>query len=280
MNFTASNPERRGLDPETIRTIVRVVLFIAIVWLGRTVFPVLMETLGNLLAVSAMTNFAAGALANATLALMYEEGRAAAIGLQWTQRSRRDLLAGILAGAGAATAILIIVLLFRLASYVPAGQTHGGALVFLIILLLFGAFGEELVFHGYAFQLLTRTAGPFAAVLPVGVLFGVLHMGNQNVTLLAVINTVAWGILLGCAFLRSGALWLPIGLHFGWNAAMPLIGVNLSGFTMGVGGYELRWNANELWSGGAYGFEGGLLTTAVVAALFFLLWRVIPEEGA
>ncbi len=269
------------MSPEAIRVSVRVALFAAIALMGRMAFPVLMQTLGNSLAVSALTNFAAGAVANAVLALMYDEGSTASIGLRWKQRSRRDLLTGVLAGVGGAVAIMLTALLLRMASFGGAGAGGGVInLLFLVLLLLFGAAGEELVFHGYAFQLLTRTAGPFAAVLPVGVLFGVLHAGNENVTFLAVFNTAAWGVLLGYAFLRTGALWLSIGLHFGWNAAMPLIGVNLSGFTIGVAGYELRWSVNELWSGGAYGFEGGLFTTLVVGALFFLLWRAVPDEGA
>jgi len=271
---------RRGLSPEAIRVIVRVGLFVLVVGLGRLVFPVLMESIGNLLAVSALTNFGAGALANAALSRMYEEGRISSVGLQWTPQSTRDLLMGVIGGAGGAAFILLTALALRIASYGTAtpGPAGGVNVVFLLVLLLFGACGEELVFHGYAFQLLTRTAGPFAAVLPVGVLFGVLHLGNENVTFLAVVNTVAWGILLGCAFLRTGALWLSIGLHFGWNAAMPLIGVNLSGFTMGVVGYELHWRVSDLWSGGAYGFEGGLFTTLVVIGLFFLLWRGVPGE--
>jgi hypothetical protein len=41
----------------------------------------------------------------------------------------------------------------------------------------------------------------------------------------------------------------------------------------------LRWRTEDLWSGGAYGLEGGLFTTLLVIALFFLLYRVIPERG-
>jgi membrane protease YdiL (CAAX protease family) len=104
-------------------------------------------------------------------------------------------------------------------------------------------------------------------------------VGNQNVTALAIFNTIAWGVLLGCAYLRTRALWMPIGLHFGWNVAMPFLGLNLSGFTMGVTGYALRWRMDDLWSGGSYGLEGGLFTTLIVGTLFFLLYRVVPGRG-
>jgi uncharacterized protein len=144
--------------------------------------------------------------------------------------------------------------------------------------LLFGAAGEEMLFRGYAFQLLVRSIGPFATILPVSVLFGLAHLGNLNSTLLGVINTALWGILLGFAYWRTNALWLPIGLHFGWNFTLPLFGVNLSGFTMGVTGYALHWRTGDLVSGGAYGPEGSILASGIVVALFFVIQRAFPER--
>src|SRR5207248_6836454 len=124
----------------------------------------------------------------------------------------------------------------------------------------------------YAFQLLVRKAGAFATILPAGVLFGLAHLGNQNATLLGVVNTMAWGVLLGYAYVRTGALWLPIGLHFGWNFTLPLFGVNLSGFTMKLKSHEMEWSESSIWSGGDYGPEGRILTTIVLAVMALFLW--------
>jgi membrane protease YdiL (CAAX protease family) len=88
-------------------------------------------------------------------------------------------------------------------------------------MLLAGAAGEEILFRGYGFQMLIRTLGPAGAVLPVGVLFALLHAGNPHATWLGLTNTAGFGILFGYAFLRSRDLWLPIGLHFGWNLTLP-----------------------------------------------------------
>ena len=146
--------------------------------------------------------------------------------------------------------------------------------------LLFGVMGEELLFRGYAFQLLIRALGPFATILPTSFMFGLMHSANPGVSIMGIINTVAFGILFGYAVWRTGALWLSIGLHFGWNVALPLLGSNLSGFTMGVTGYTLKWNVGVFWSGGEYGVEGSLLTTLVVVALFFSLQKLIPPADA
>jgi 2-hydroxychromene-2-carboxylate isomerase len=54
--------------------------------------------------------------------------------------------------------------------------------VFVTVILIFGAAGEEILFRGYGFQVLLRSIGPFATILPVGVLFGALHAGNPLFT--------------------------------------------------------------------------------------------------
>ena len=232
--------------------------------------------------VAALSSFAAGVVANEVLARGWGTGKIAEFGLGWTRDSARDLATGVALGAGGAAVIVGVGVVLRLAVFEritnPLGSSAG--LPVLILVVLFGAAGEELLFHGYGFQQLVSGVGEFATVLPVGILFGLAHLGNQGVTGVAIFNTIAWGVLLGCAYLRTRALWLPIGLHFGWNAAMPCLGVNLSGFTMGVTGYELRWRTEDLWSGGAYGLEGGLLTTALVIVLFVLLYRVMPRRAS
>jgi hypothetical protein len=61
-----------------------------------------------------------------------------------------------------------------------------------------------------------------------------------------------------------------------------MFGVNLSGLTIDVTRYFYKWDLLPLWSGGAYGPEGGLLTTIFVIALFFALMRapVFPQRAA
>ncbi len=249
-----------------------------LVILGITIFPILINFVagpGAYLITAALSTFAAAALANAIPLRIYERGQLSDIGLGWSAASRRNLALGILGGIGSALIVLIGPILVRAAELepVPDSQTQWGSLMFVSLVLLFGAVGEEMLFRGYGFQVLMNALGPYATILPVSILLGLAHTSNQNVSALGVANTIFWGILLGYAFLRSGDLWLPIGLHFGWNWTLPLLGQNLSGFTMGVTGYSMHWKTGVLWSGGAYGPEGGLLTTAVVGALAYYLHR-------
>lgn len=253
--------------------VLRVGVFALIGIIGYYIFPLLISFVGSLFVIAALSTFAAASVANAIVLRIYERAQLADIGLGWTAASRRNLALGVLGGLGAGLAVLVIPVAFRVADLqpVPGQSLKWPSLLLVSLVLLFGAVGEEMLFRGYAFQILVKAIGPFATILPMGVLFGLAHSSNLNFTWIALFNTILWGIILGYAFVVSGDLWLPIGLHFGWNWILPLLGANLSGFTMEVTGLSIHWKIGQLWSGGEYGPEGGLLTTAVIVALFFYL---------
>jgi len=133
--------------------------------------------------------------------------------------------------------------------------------------------GEELMMRGYGFQILLAHLGPWATIIPCGVLFALLHTANPNASWLGLANTAGFGVLFGYAFVRSRDLWLPAGLHFGWNITLPLFGANVSGLRMNVAGHDMVWTAGNLWSGGAYGPEASLLTSIVMILLAVYIWK-------
>jgi uncharacterized protein len=260
---------------KNLGALLRVGVFALIAILGYYIFPWAMIWVGSPFVIAALSTFAAAGVANAIVLRIYERGQLADIGLGWTTASRRNLALGILGGAGAGMVVLLGPILVRVADLEPSKESHfqWPSLLLVSIVLLFGSVGEEMLFRGYGFQVLVKAIGPFATILPMGVLFGLAHSQNLHFTWLALFNTVLWGVVLGYAFLLSGDLWLPVGLHFGWNWILPLLGANLSGFTMGVTGYVLHWKIGEPWSGGEYGPEGGWLTSLVVVALFYFLQK-------
>jgi membrane protease YdiL (CAAX protease family) len=82
---------------------------------------------------------------------------------------------------------------------------------------------EELIFRGVLFFLLIRRFGSAKALLISAALFGVYHwftyeLWGQPVAMLMIfLLTGLVGALYGYAYLRTGSLYAPIGLHFGWN---------------------------------------------------------------
>ena len=264
-----------GWQAHIIGVTVRVGAYALLVVGGLILFSQLLVWFGGYLVSSAVGVFLAGTIANALAMRIFERTHLTEIGLIWTPASVRNLLLGLAGGAGAALVVLAGPLAVGAASFeaIPKGVFDWRTLLFVSVVLLFGAIGEEMMFRGYGFQALIGILGPVATVLAVGVLFGLAHLSNLNISKVGLVNTMLWGVLLGFAFLRSGDLWLPIGLHFGWNWILPLFGVNLSGFTMDVTGYVMSWKIGPLWSGGNYGPEGGLLTTGVLLLLSVFLWK-------
>ncbi|MBI1895075.1 MAG: CPBP family intramembrane metalloprotease [Acidobacteria bacterium] len=253
--------------------VLKLGLYIFIAIIGLLLFPVILAPLAGYLVTAALGTFAAAAVANAVVVRIFDRGTLADIGLHWTAGSLRNLGFGVLGGVGAALAVLGVALAAGAAEMQrdPSQPASLPAFLFVTALLLFGAIGEEMLFRGYGFQLLVYRMGPFATILPVSVLFALAHAANMNASALGLANTFGYGVVLGFAFVRAGDLWLPIGIHFGWNWMLPLFGVPLSGFKMGVTGFAMRWKVGALWSGGDYGPEASLLTSAVLVALLVYL---------
>lgn len=134
------------------------------------------------------------------------------------------------------------------------------------------AAGEELMFRGYYINALQQAVNKELAVFLSSVLFALAHMGNQGATLLAGVNIFLVGSLFAYMYFRTGSLWMPIGYHITWNYFQG----NVYGLT--VSGHEvhsvLTTGVEEsIISGGAFGPEGGILST-VVMVLGFLAVRL------
>jgi membrane protease YdiL (CAAX protease family) len=264
-------PTGQPLRPATlaVRLLVYVFLYIITVIIAGPIFG----WIGEYLLGITVTGLAAALLANQLSVGIFEALHLPDIGLRQGRASAINLGLGLAGGIGCAALVLAPPLAFGAAHFKPIvnPETGPATLIFTAVVLFCGAAGEELLFRGYGFQILLRSLGPYATILPVGVIFGSLHARNPSASYLGLVNTAGFGILFGYAFLRSHDLWLPIGLHFGWNVTLPLFGVNVSGLKIGVTGYVLEWTAGSLWSGGDYGPEASILTSAMMAVLFLYL---------
>ena len=151
-----------------------------------------------------------------------------------------------------------------------------GALVYLV-----PALNEELAFRGYIFQRLERSLGPWPSLLVMALLFGAAHLGNPGLTdstrILAMVNIVLAGCLLGLAYLRTRSLGLSMGLHLGWNWAQGAVfgfdvsGTPVRGFLLPVLHRRPDWI-----TGGSFGLEGSVLCTIVCLAACMLLLCLHP----
>lgn len=187
----------------------------------------------------------------------------------------RDSIAGFFLGAAMIGVAVLGTAVFGRVTFSVRFNAHTFAiLIGVVFILTTGAMTEELMFRGYPFQRLVEAAGPVGAMLAMSGLFGAAHIGNPHATFWAVTNTIAVGVLLCVAYLRRRNLWLPWGIHFGWNAVLGVgFGLPVSGLTEFAAIVHGRASGPTWLTGGAYGIEGGALGTIAIAFGFLpLLW--------
>jgi len=212
--------------------------------------------------------------------------RASAFGLSLHQGWFRDILTGIGFAGGLLLFTLVGSFLFGKARVESSGSvsvlpTIGATFLVLAV----AALSEELVFRGYPFQVFLKSLGPWGAMLLISLIFGLLHAPNPGATLLSILNTILAGIFLCRAYLKTRSLWLPYGIHVGWNAGLALVlGYPVSGIdTPSI--LKTSVSGPDWILGGGYGPEGGVLGTVIFLAATIVIGRlpigkVSPEMRA
>lgn len=202
-----------------------------------------------------------------------------ALGFYAAPSAGPELLGGIALGSAVAlgSVALIAVAGGLRWSTEPAGLgewvTAAGAS---LAVLALPAAAEEAMLRGYPLQALAERFGNAWALVVTSVVFGVMHLGNPNVTWVAMANLVLAGLFLGVVYLKTASLWWATGAHLGWNwahgflADLPVSGLEL----VDAPGLAVTALGPEWLSGGPFGMEGSVVTLGVVTMVTVAAWRL------
>jgi membrane protease YdiL (CAAX protease family) len=177
----------------------------------------------------------------------------------------RALALGTLAGIGLFTATVLAIAIFG--GFGIDGWGSFGGMLSIFGLMTAVATVEEVLFRGILFRQIEERAGTWPALAVSASLFGLLHLINDPTAVGGALAIVAAGLMAGGAYVATRALWLPIGLHLGWNFAEGgIFGVPVSGADSSTLGL-LRgvFDGPALLTGGTFGPEASVF--AVLAAL-------------
>lgn len=134
------------------------------------------------------------------------------------------------------------------------------------------AVSEEALLRGYLLTALEEAWGKWIALGLMSILFALPHLlvngADQTNWLLFTALLALPGLILGWIYLKSGTLWLPIGIHFAWNMMQGDF-FNLSGDQGPALFGAITHLQGPPWIvGTSYGIEVGLL--GIIALLVVL----------
>ncbi len=147
---------------------------------------------------------------------------------------------------------------------------------------------EELMFRGVLFRTIEERGGTWWALVPTSLLFGAWHLLNPDASLWgAVVIALSAGPMLGAAYVATRNLWMPIGVHFGWNyAASGIFSTEVSGNDTQQGLLDSATSGPTLIGGGEFGPEASLYTLVFGVLLTIgFLWlarrrgNLVPRGG-
>jgi membrane protease YdiL (CAAX protease family) len=122
---------------------------------------------------------------------------------------------------------------------------------------------EEIIFRGYVYRELCEAWNGPVAIVVSSIIFSLAHLTRRHRNSpMYLLNAFLFALMAGAARYYTGTLWLPIGLHIGWNVISgPILGLPCAGRDY-ENGVLLSRVSGPLWlTGGILSLDAGLLGT-------------------
>lgn len=178
----------------------------------------------------------------------------------------KDFLLGW--GIGAAMLTSCVLLMWGFGAIQVTSFQFSANLVgeFLILVLAWSVQGttEELLTRGWMFSSLSAKHNIPVGILVSSLFFTFLHLGNDGLSLIPLLDLTLFAILACLVMLKTGNLWVIGGLHAAWNCFQGnVFAFPVSGTQAGQAFISVTTSGPEWLSGGAFGVEGSIISLIV-----------------
>lgn len=158
------------------------------------------------------------------LFLKWEKLKLSDVGILPGKYSLLRFISGYIIGIVMAASQALIVLSYGHIQLKVVKNLAGWDIFFPLLLYIFVATREELVFRSYSLRSLNITLGPVWALVIIAVLFITEHVAGGMTWKMAIIGSGTGAILFGVSALKTKGLALPLGLHSAWNFGQWIFG--------------------------------------------------------
>ncbi|WP_306207412.1 CPBP family intramembrane glutamic endopeptidase [Actinoplanes sp. RD1] len=274
-----ASPATLSLTQQRLRRF-RVPVLIA----GMAVVLVAARALDGLTGLNAFTGLLIGPALAVAAVFAYKwlvrkvEGREDVAEITTTDRWK-NLRRGATVGGLAFTATMLLIGMFGGWEHVGGGSI-GGLLITLGIMTSV-AVNEEILFRGIIFRILEERAGSVVALVVSSILFGLTHLFNPGATVWGTLAiAIEGGTMVAAAYVLTRSLWLPIGIHFGWNFVQAgFFGTATSGTEQTDSLFHFQLSGPSVLSGGGFGPEASLVALLVCAVPTVIMLRMAARKG-
>ncbi len=184
-----------------------------------------------------------------------------------------EYLSGLLIGLILFSAAYGIIILSGEAEFIGLNteMSVGIIIAFFLGFMIQGA-SEEILLRSYFFVSGAANSNVVISVFVSSALFAMMHYSNLGISIMAIVNLFLFGVFAALYFLRRGSIWGICAIHSVWNFAQGnIFGCKVSGMEMGNSIFLTVENGSTLWSGGAFGPEGGIGVTIVLSIGIMIL---------
>ena len=164
--------------------------------------------------------------------LRFDEQSLAAIGINAPWLRLWQAAIGFVAGCAIVAVWALVLRAATPVSWHPVPSLDLTAAAGVVTFAIFNNAGEELVYRGYLFLLLSRSHGRAVAVVSTCCLFTLLHIQGGVPWQNAVAGVFTSALVFAALFLRWRSLPLVLAFHVGTNFMQELIGLRISGLTL------------------------------------------------
>ena len=212
-----------------------------------------------------------------------EKRKLSSIGLKLNKRLIPDYLKGFVFGIFMIAIVALGICLFGGGKIlVNTSFKLNNLPVFLMLIvgwMIQGA-SEEVMMRGYMLQGLGVKINPTVAIIISSVFFSALHLLNNGINTLSLINLSLFGAFAAFYAIKEESIWGVCALHSAWNFAQGnLFGFLVSGIETGDSLFIIKLQSDNLVNGGSFGPEGGVITTLVLSVGIAILLYLIKNKS-
>ena len=194
-----------------------------------------------------------------------------------------NLLIGLLIGIGMnGAAILMAWMHGDIRMYFDKFEPVPFIILFIAVFVQSAA--EEMVCRGFIYQRVLRTYRNrfWLAVIINSVFFGMIHLGNNGISAMAVVDLVVTGLLFSAMVYYFDSLWMAMAAHAGWNFTQSILaGLPHSGIVVPYSVFRLDAASarDSFFYNVAFGVEGTVPAITVQAVVLVALVAVGIKLG-